>query len=82
MSAEAAYFVVDDVCESLMKEGFAIFYGDPRTATGVRVAERETLREALQYCGRHVTKDETVYRVKLARRHGVHSSRPVARHLM
>lgn len=67
------YFIVDDVLSGESgKEGFIVSYGNPETAIGATLAEFKLLREAKAYIAKHVTADDKVYRVKLARRHGAH----------
>lgn len=72
-----AYFIVDDWCDSLNREGFAVFYGDPFTATGTLAREFRRLGEAVAYVSKHTDTThpphERGYRVRLARRHGSHS---------
>lgn len=64
-----AFFIVDDVLERQSKEGYQVFYGCPHRAIGAKHGEFLQLGEAR----RSICKDEPVYRVKLARRHGEHS---------
>lgn len=64
-----AYWIVDDVLDGQTKEGFQLFYGCPFRAVGTRQGEFLQLCLALAA----VSDGEPVYRVKLARRHGVHS---------
>ena len=72
-----AYFVIDDWCESLNCEGFAVMRGDPYSAIGVHQKDFATLRAAKAWIANHVTTEETVYRVFLARRHGEHRVRAI-----
>lgn len=63
------YFIVDDVISESGCEGFCLMHGDPHEARGFIQHESRTLRECLA----RVPAGETVYRVRLARRHGTHT---------
>lgn len=72
-----AYFIVDDWCENLGCVGFVVHYGNPYTAIGTRQSECRLYHDATAYVAAHTTADETAYRVRLARRHGEHSVKPI-----
>ena len=78
MSPEEAYYVVDDVLTNSSKEGFVVMYGDPMQAVGTNQFEAKTLRECKAYLRRHTTPNEPVYRVRVARRHGKFSCKPMS----
>lgn len=73
-----SYFVIDDVIGHRGREGYVVLYGNPHTACGTRCGEFLRLREACQYLRAHMDPGEQAYRVRLARRHGTHSVRPLA----
>lgn len=68
-TAFEGYWIVDDTLDGQTKEGFQVFYGCPFRAIGTKQGEYAQLGLALA----SVPAIETVYRVKLARRHGEHS---------
>jgi ribosome modulation factor len=62
------YLIIDDVVGN--KTGFVVMFGDPVRAIGTTRSEHRLYREALA----SIPAGETVYRVRLARRHGKHSA--------
>lgn len=70
------YFICDDWCNSLGREGFAVYFGNAHhTAIGTKQGEYRTLREAIA----SIPAGETIMRVFLARRHGRHIVRRISR---
>lgn len=73
-----AYFVVDDCINERGTEGFVLMHGDPSTAIGTEVKRDMLLLSIKAYLKPKLKQGEVVYRVKLARRHGKHSFKPMA----
>jgi hypothetical protein len=70
------YFIVDDVLSTGSgREGFAVMYGNPQTAIGSLQKEAYTLRECMEFVSRATDSKTSFARVRLARRHGMHSVR-------
>ena len=70
-----AYFIIDDWCDDLHREGFVLMHGNPSDAIGTTQGEFRFLYEAIDKAARSMVEREPLYRVKLARRHGTHSVR-------
>jgi len=68
-----SYFITDDVITQSGREGFEVVYGNPYTACGFSQYAALTLRECKAFVALRIAEGETVYRVRLARRHGEHS---------
>jgi hypothetical protein len=68
---ENVYFIVDDAMQNRNREGFGVMFGNPLTAVGTFQDEFITLREARAYAKKRAG-GAPIYRVFLARRHGVH----------
>ena len=73
MQDQNVYFIFDDVIGEDGTEGFHVLFGDPYVPAGTRQFAARTMGECLQWLRPHLTVDEPVYRVRLARRHGAHS---------
>jgi hypothetical protein len=66
---DGAYFVVDDVIDEAGHEGYEVLHGNPFEATGFSQFKSLRFADCVAHIKKRVTKDEPVYRVKLARRH-------------